>query len=137
MNTTKEQRKEKAIELMKKLDIYKPYIKEFKKSGNICIFENFAGYCTWNDKKLFLKIKEIESKYNCTIFTVIHKYTELGEIFDFLLVNDYKNNWNHILTTKDNFNYIFVYEWNKTNTNLSGFCTITIVNSNGGIRRVE
>ena len=31
MNTTLEERKIKAIELMKKLDIYKPYIKGFEK----------------------------------------------------------------------------------------------------------
>ena len=30
MNTTLEERKEKAIELMKKLNIYKPYIDGFK-----------------------------------------------------------------------------------------------------------
>ena len=39
---TQEERKEFAIELMKKLDIYKPYIKGFKEENNVCFFENFG-----------------------------------------------------------------------------------------------
>lgn len=41
MNITIENKKQKAIELMNKLDIYKPYIKGFKDSNNVCFFEGF------------------------------------------------------------------------------------------------
>ena len=34
----KEERKLKAIELMKTLDIYKPYINGFEKKDDVCIF---------------------------------------------------------------------------------------------------
>lgn len=44
MNTTKEQRKQKALEILKKLDIYKPYIKGFEKENEVCYFERFAGF---------------------------------------------------------------------------------------------
>ncbi len=44
MNTTIIERKEKAIELMKKLDIYKPYIKGFKEENEVCFFEGFPFY---------------------------------------------------------------------------------------------
>ena len=43
MNTTIEERKEKAIELMKKLDIYKPYIDGFKNNNDVCYYEGFGG----------------------------------------------------------------------------------------------
>ena len=36
MNITIENKKAKAIELMKKLDIYKPYIKGFEKDNTVC-----------------------------------------------------------------------------------------------------
>ena len=39
MNITMENKKQKAIELMNKLDIYKPYIKGFKENNQICFFE--------------------------------------------------------------------------------------------------
>ena len=52
MNTTKEQRKEKAIELMTQLGIYKPYIKDFKEQDTVCFYENFAGFWAWQDEEL-------------------------------------------------------------------------------------
>lgn len=36
MNTTRQQKKEKALEIMKTMDIYKPYIKGFKDDD--CLF---------------------------------------------------------------------------------------------------
>ena len=40
-------KKEKAIEIMKKMDIYKPYIKGFRESDKVCFFEGFGGF--WID----------------------------------------------------------------------------------------
>ena len=40
MNTTKEQRKQQAVEYLKQLDIYKPYIKGFVEQDNVCFYEN-------------------------------------------------------------------------------------------------
>ena len=52
MNTTQLERKQKAIELMKELKIYKPYIDGFMKENNVCYYENFAGFWAWQDKEL-------------------------------------------------------------------------------------
>ena len=38
MNITLEEKKLKAIELMTKLDIYRPYIKGFKEENEVCYF---------------------------------------------------------------------------------------------------
>lgn len=54
MNTTKIERKEKAIELMKKLDIYKPYIKGFKENGELCESEEMIS------PKAYEKLKEMQ-----------------------------------------------------------------------------
>ena len=32
-----------ALEIMRRLDIYKPYINGFKNSGRVCFFENYGG----------------------------------------------------------------------------------------------
>ena len=37
-------KKDKAIELMKALDIYKPYIDGFEQSDKVCFYEMFGGY---------------------------------------------------------------------------------------------
>lgn len=138
MNTTKIERKEKAIELMKKLDIYKPYIKGFKENDEVCFFEGFGGFWAWQDEELQSKIKEIEEKYNCTVYAVTHEFTELGECYDFLLVTDYKEEWNNLVTSYENNGrfFAFSYVWNKSNSNLSEFGDVIIQSFGGGIRRI-
>ena len=56
MNITIENKKQKAIELMQKLDIYKPYIKGFKEKTDVCFFECFGGYWAYQEPELMAKI---------------------------------------------------------------------------------
>lgn len=136
MNTTFNERKQKAIELMKKLDIYKPYIDGFNKKNEVCYFENFAGFWAWQDEDLMKKVKQIEEKYNCTVYAITHEYTEFGECYDFLLVTDYKEEWEYLLEGNRNNHYAFAYVWNKTDNDCSEFGTIVVANFGGGIRRI-
>ena len=142
MNTTLEERKEKAIELMKKLDIYKPYIKGFEKDNDVCFFEGFGGFWVYQEPEIYEKMKEIEEKYNCTVYAITHEFTKFGELYDFLLVTDYKEEWDNLIETykgkKDNNNttYAFAYVWNTTDNDLSEFGTICIQSFGGGIRRI-
>lgn len=78
-NATKDERKQKAVECMKKLDIYQPYIKNFMQNDYVCYFEQYAGYWAWQNKELQNKIKYLEEKYNCTVYAITHEYTEFGE----------------------------------------------------------
>lgn len=136
MNTTKIERKEKAIELMKKLDIYKPYIKGFKENDEVCFFECFGGFWAWQDEELQNKIKEIEEKYNCTVYAVTHEYTEFGELYDFLIVTYYKEEWDELLLKFGNKHHAFAYVWNKDDDSCNEFGTILIQSFGGGIRRI-
>ncbi len=136
MNTTLEERKIKALEFMKKLDIYKPYIKGFRKNNEVCFFEGFGGFWTWQDEELQNKIKKLEEKYNCTVYAVTHEYTDFGELYDFLIVTDYKEEWNDLLTNVQGRFYAFAYVWNKTDNDLSEFGTISLQSFGGGIRRI-
>lgn len=137
MNTTLEERKNKALELMKKLDIYKPYIDGFKENNDTCYYENFGGFWTFQDEELLAKQKELEEKYHCTVFAITHEYLEFGECYDFLLVSDYKEEWDYTIekVNKNQF-YAFAYVWNKDDDNCSEFGTIAIQSFGGGIRRI-
>lgn len=136
MNTTIEERKQKALEIMKKLDIYKPYIKGFEKENEVCYFERFAGFWAWQDEDLIAKVKEIENKYNCTVYAITHEFTEFGECNDFLLVTDYKQEWNDLVEQQNIFWVAYAYCWNKTDDYCSEFGTIAIQSFGGGIRRI-
>lgn len=136
---SKKERKEKAIEIMKKLDIYKPYIEGFEKNNDVCYYEGVgAGFWAWQDKELEKKIKEIEQKYDCTVYAVTHEYTEFGELYDFLLVTSDKEDWDFLLSeSKDDNTYIvFSYVWNKSDEYCSELGSIGIATFGGGIRRV-
>ena len=83
MNITIENKKQKAIELMNKLDIYKPYIKGFKDKNSVCFYENFGGFWAYQEAELMAKIKEFEEKYNVLVYAVTHEYLEFGECYNY------------------------------------------------------
>lgn len=137
MNTTIEERKQKAVECLKKLKILDAFIKNFEKENTVCYFERFAGFWAWQDDELTKKIKEIEEKYNCTVYAVTHELTEFGELYDFLIVTDYKEEWNELLYKgSQKGTYAFSYCWNKDEDLFSEFGTIVVQSEFGGIRRI-
>lgn len=137
MNTTREQKKSKALELMKTLDIYKPYIKAFKDTDTICVFENFGGYYIDKDSKLYNEIKNFEEENDCLVYAVTHEYTDFGECYDFLFVSDYEDEWEYIISYSDqNRHVIFSYVLNNDMPDCSEFGDITIQTFGGGVRRI-
>ncbi len=66
--------KDKAIELMKQMDIYKPYIKGFQEKGMVCFFERFGGYWADQEPELYEKMKAIEKKYKCLVYAITHEF---------------------------------------------------------------
>lgn len=76
MNIKSEQKKEKAIEIMQKLDIYAPYIRGFQKENQVCFFEAFGGFWAYQEPELMAKIKEFETQYNGT---GIRRYARIHE----------------------------------------------------------
>lgn len=137
MNTTRKERKEKALELMERLDIYKPYIDGFKNNDDTCFYENFGGFWTYQDEELLAKQKELEEKYNCTVYAITHEYAEFGECYSFLIITDYKEEWSDLVLKANNTFYSFAYVWNKDDDNCSEFGTIAIQSFGGGIRRIS
>ena len=132
-----EERKIKAIELLKELDIYEPYIEGFEQENNVCFFERFGGYWVYQEPEILKKMKEIEEEFNCTVYAITHEYTEFGECYSFMLVTRYKYEWDNLLFKDGSTFYAFSYVWNKTNEDFSEFGTIGVKSFGGGITRVE
>ena len=136
MNTTKEQRKEQAIKMLRKLDIFKPYIRGFRESNKVCFFENFGGFWINQEPEIEAKMKEIEEKYNCTVYAITHEFTEFGECWDFLIVSDYPEEWEYSLVKDGGNFYAFAYVWNKDDEWCSEFGDIALQSFGGGIKRI-
>ena len=129
--------KEVALSAMKSLDIYAPYINKFKKDGTVTLFERFGGYYIdeYNEPELLKKIKEFEAEYGSIVYAVTHTFTQFGELYEFLCISKYEEEWEDTLEEiKDG--YAFSYVWNKTDEWCSEFGTIAVKSFGGGIARV-
>lgn len=136
MNISKIEKKQKAIEILKTLDIYKPYINGFDKSDKVCFFEQFGGYWIDQEPELYKKLQEIEKEYNCKVYAVTHEYTDFGELYDFLIVTDYPEEWDNLVYSNGNKHTAFAYVWNKDVDWCSEFGNITVQSFGGGIKRI-
>ena len=129
-------KKEKAIELMKKMDIYKPYIRGFQERDQVCFFENYGGFWIDQEPELYAKMKELEKKYSCLVYAVTHEYTEFGECYSFLIVTDYKSEWKTLMWSEGNKHSAFAYVWNKDDDWCSEFGSVMVQSFGGGIKRI-
>ena len=137
MNKTIEQKKEKAIELLKQLDIYKPYINGFVKNNQVCFYERFGGYWVDQEPEIEKKMKEIEQKHNCLVYAITHEYLEFGECYSFLIVTDYEEEWNDLVYSDGRgYHSAFAYVWNKDVEYCSEFGSIGVQSLGGGICRI-
>lgn len=135
--TKKEEMKQKAIELMKKLDIYKPYIAGFEKEDKVCFFEQYGGYWVDQESEVEKKMKELEQKHNCIVYAITHEYLEFGECYSFLIVPKYKSDWKLLLEPWNNNRYsAYAYVWNKDDEWCSEFGSIGVQCFGGGIKRI-
>lgn len=128
--------KDKAIELMKHMDIYKPYIQGFRENGMVCFFERFGGYWADQEPELYAKMREIEQKYRCMVYAITHEWFEFGECYSFLIVTAYPEEWTTLVQSKGNKHAAFAYVWNKDDDECSEFGSVMVHSFGGGIRRI-
>ena len=130
---TLREKKDKAIELMKALDICKPYIDDFKNRDLVCYFEKYIGYWVYQEPEIEKKLKEIEAEYNCVVYAITHEITNIGELWNFLVVTNHPE---LIYKQRGNEFIAFAYVWNKSDIDCSEFGSISIKSLVGGIRRI-
>ena len=135
--TTREEKKIKAIEIMKKMDIYKPYIEGFDNEDKVCFFEMFGGYWVDQEPEVYNKMKWVEDEFNCLVYAITHEYTEFGECYSFLVITDYKCEWKNICISERSKHYAFAYVWNKDIEYYSEFGTVGVQSLGGGITRIS
>ena len=136
MNVSIEIKKAEAINRMKALNLFNPCINAFKNRDEVQLSEMTGGlYEFSSNAELTAKVKEFEAEYNALVYHVIHTFTQFGELYNFLYVSDYQEEWemDHE-DLKDN--YIMCYVWNKDDDICSEFGTITVRQKFGGLVRV-
>lgn len=129
-------KKEKAIQFLKELNIYAPYVKGFEARDRVCFFEGFGGFWIDQEPELYAKMQEIEKEHNCKVYAVTHEFTQFGELYDFLIVTDYPEEWDNLVCGNGNRHTAFAYVWNKDDEWCSEFGNVTVQSFGGGIRRI-
>ena len=99
--------------------------------------EQFGGYYVYQDKEILDKMISIEKEYNVKVYAITHEYTEFGELYDFLVVTEYPEEWNTLVIKNKNTASVFAYVWNKDCEWYSEFGSIGIQCFGGGIRRIN
>lgn len=134
---TKTSQKAKTIEIMKQLDIYEPYVEAYEKKDQVCFFEGFAGYWVEQEEEIYEKMKELENEYGMKVYAITHELTKIGEIWDFICISKYPEEWGSMIYDNGNSEFnVFAYCWNKDCDWLSEFGDITVKSLFGGIRRI-
>ena len=135
MNVSMENKKVEAINRMKKLDLFKPYIMAFEKRGKIYLSEMTGGVYEFDSNaELVVKVKEFEKENDVLVYHVIHTMTQFGELYNFLYVSDYEDEWEMDNEDLDE-GYAMAYVWNKTDDWCSEFGSIGVRGKFGGIVR--
>lgn len=131
------EKKDKAVEIMRTLDIYEPYIRGFKQSDRVCYYEGFGGFWVEQKPEIEAKMKEVENRYDCKVYAITHEFTDFGELWDFLLVTNYPEDWeNAVYSYEGNKHIVCAYVWNKTDEDCSELGSIAVESFGGGIRRL-
>ena len=135
MNVSMENKKVEAIKRMKALDLYKPYINLFEKDNKIFLSEMTGGVYEFDeDEELNAKVKAFEEEYDALVYHVIRTMTQFGELYNFLYVSDYEEEW-EMDNADIEAGYALAYVWNKTDEWCSEFGSIGVRGKFGGIVR--
>lgn len=130
-----ENKKAEAIKRMKALDLYKPYINLFEKDNKIFLSEMTGGVYEFDeDEELNAKVKAFEGEHDALVYHVIRTMTQFGELFNFLYVSDYEEEW-EMDNADIEAGYALAYVWNKTDEWCSEFGSIGVRGKFGGIVR--
>lgn len=129
--------KEIAIKCLETLDIYKPYIRRFKKDGMPCFFERFGGFYAEGEEALMNKIQEVQNEYGCLVYAITHEYMEFGECWSMLCVSADSESVDDCLSqVNSHTHYAFAYVWNKSADYCSEFGDVVVKSFGGGICRL-
>ena len=131
--------KEIAIQCLKKLDIYKPYIRKFEKEDMPTFFERFAGYYLFNEPVLQDKVKKVQEEFGVLVYAITHEWIENMECWSLLCVSKSTETIEDCImdTSHPDTFYAYSYVWNQEHDHFSEFGDIVVRSYGGGIRRMS
>ena len=133
MELAREAMVKEAVRRMKVLKMLPQPIKEFEKEGMLNMSEQM-GALYWLSEEEKKMVADFEAENGGVVYHVIHSYTNIGELYSFLYVSQYDEEWDDDMADlKDGCAVAYVL--NKTMPDCSEFGTIGVEPRIGGVVR--
>lgn len=86
-------KRREAVKRMKALGIFPPTIRQFEKDNYLSQSEPPVGACYWVEGEQLERVRQFEKKHNALVYHIIHEWTNIGELENYLYVSDYEEGW--------------------------------------------
>lgn len=93
MTASREEKKTEAVARMKKWGIYPPIVRQFRDEGLVSESAPPLGACYWLSAEQRARVREFEEEHDALVYHVIHGFTNIGELENYLYVSDYPEEW--------------------------------------------
>ena len=93
MEVSREKKKIEAVARMKKWGIFGETIKQFEKDDLVSESRPPVGACFWLDAEQKKRVEQFEREHNALVYHIIHSFTNIGELENYLYVSDYEEEW--------------------------------------------
>ncbi len=90
----------------------------------------------YQEPEIEKKMREIEDKYGCKVYAITHEKIEGDDMWTFLVVTNYQEEWDNLLVKEGKGFYAFAYTWDRSYDLGSEFGDVFVQSFGGGIRRV-
>lgn len=127
-----------AVQFMEKLEVRKQYILDYVCNNQLYLYEEFNAQKIDPGSELQAMIKDIEQKNGGVVYAVTHdRLPIVGEMYSFLYVSPYQEDWDHILLPVDDRRFmVYAYVMNVENDTFSEFGYVVLESSLGNLIRV-
>lgn len=130
-----------GINALSRLGICLPYLLDYAANDSVYLFD-YAD--DWNGRRIDLnselgkKIAELHRDYHVHVYAVTHEKFEFGEVYSFLCISQYIEDFDQMLRHfRTGIYRAYAYAWNKSEEERSEFGSVFIEWLDGGkLRRV-
>lgn len=127
--------KNECVKRMKMLKLHPNVINEFINENKLNKSDGPLGTLYWLTEEEQERVKRIEEKYNVLVYHVIHTFSNLGETYDLLYVENEKECWEYDRLDIEQGIVLSRTEVVYDDIN-SEFGSIGIQSKNGGVIRI-
>ena len=135
LKAEREEVKNECVKRMKKLKLHPNVINEFINENKLNKSDGPLGTLYWLTEEEQERVKRIEEKYNVLVYHVIHTFSNLGETYDLLYVENEKECWEYDRLDIEQGIVLSRTEVVEDDIN-SEFGSIGIESKNGGVIRI-